>query len=372
MPQTLHVLLVEDDNDVARLMQTWLVKPAGGEFRATRVRTLAAALERVRRDRFDVVLLDLGLPDSEGIGTIARWHAEAPDLPVVIASAMGDQALVHDAMNQGAQDYLIKGSFGKDLLARALSYAIEHKQAEEALRASREHLRALADRMESVREEERTRISRQIHDDLGHSLTALKMELTAVGKRLAKGPAEQAVKDADARIEHMKAVVDGVVATVRRIATELRPSLLDHLGLAAAIEWECEEFERRTGVSLAFRAPDAERALPDAVATGVFRVFQEIMTNVARHAGARRVAVTLALAQEALDLAVQDDGRGITQAEASDPASLGILNMRERVRALGGTFAISGAEGQGTSARVRVPLPLAEEDNTEARSGERP
>jgi len=228
------------------------------------------------------------------------------------------------------------------------------KRAERGLERSREELRALAARLHSVREEERVRISRDIHDHLGQMLTVLQMSLSLLtgSVRGAGGLDREAIA---AQLQSMQDLVASLLSDVRRIVTELRPEVLDTLGLAAALEWQAAEFCRRTGIECSVALPggavqaDAERA------TVLFRIFQEALSNVARHSGARRVQIELRRDGAFLEMRVADDGRGITQAEERASGSLGLLGMRERAAMLGGSTVISGAAGNGTTVTVRLP-----------------
>jgi PAS domain S-box-containing protein len=225
----------------------------------------------------------------------------------------------------------------------------ERTQTEKKLQNSFEQLRALAARLQSVREEERARLAREIHDELGQAMTAIKMDLTALIREL---PADG--REAFMRIERSLKLVDGTIQAVRRIATELRPGILDDLGLAAAVEWAAEEFQARTGITCHLSLPDSDIALDRERATALFRIFQETLTNVARHANATEVDVTLDRSNSDLCLEVHDNGKGISK-EALSGQSLGILGMRERALLLGGELTISGAPGKGTTVKVRIP-----------------
>jgi signal transduction histidine kinase len=228
-----------------------------------------------------------------------------------------------------------------DAEARVLNAAIEE---------SRGQLQRLTAGLLMAREEERTRIAREIHDTLGQSLTALKMDVGWIGRRLPDDtPATLA------KLAAMTALIDETVVTVRRIATELRPGVLDDLGLVAALEWQAQEFEHRTGISCALRASVDDIEADPLLSTAVFRIFQESLTNIARHSGASRVAVTLEHLDPDLILEVHDNGVGIAQADASSGRSIGLVGMRERALLVGGDFSISGAAGAGTAVRVRIP-----------------
>ncbi|PWB48617.1 MAG: histidine kinase [Candidatus Methylomirabilota bacterium] len=224
-------------------------------------------------------------------------------------------------------------------------------QAEEQLRDSREQLRALAAYLESVREEERTRISRQIHDELGQMLTALKIDLSWMAAKLS---ADQAALLE--RMQVMGRLVDTAIRSTQRISTELRPSILDHLGLVAAVEWQAREFQTRTGIGCRVSADLAEFEPDPEVSTTLFRILQETLTNIIRHAHATVADISLGLDQDRLVLAVVDNGRGITEPEIADRRSLGLLGMRERALLLGGEVAITGRPGGGTAVRVTIPL----------------
>jgi PAS domain S-box-containing protein len=228
----------------------------------------------------------------------------------------------------------------------------QRQQVEAQLRAQREQLRALAAHVESVREEERVRISREIHDELGQALTCMSMDLAFLEKQLPQENAKAA-----ARISALATLLKETVQTVRRISAELRPSILDDLGLAAAVEWLGHDFAARTGIECAVSVPNlveisAERG------TIVFRMCQEALTNVARHAGAHHVSIDLLENGAALTLEVRDNGRGITEEEVHRPGSLGLLGMRERAALLGGSATVQGTPGQGTVVTVHVPLKL--------------
>jgi PAS domain S-box-containing protein len=243
-----------------------------------------------------------------------------------------------------APDGRIIGHFGiqRDITAR--------RRHDEEVRRSREELRALAARLQSVREDERTRISREVHDELGQALTGLRLDLSWMKGKLKDRP------DLAERVQSAVTRIDGTIDTVRRIATELRPSVLDHLGLGAAVEWQAQEFEKRTGIAVRLELSSAHPVVDDARATTVFRILQESLTNVARHAGAGRVDIALALGPDAVTLRVSDDGRGISEAERTALRSLGLVGIRERAIACGGECTIEGRTGQGTTVFARIPL----------------
>ena len=225
------------------------------------------------------------------------------------------------------------------------------KESETELLASREQMRVLAAHLESVREEERTRIAREIHDELGQLLTGLKLDLAWLATRLPM--TQEYMRE---KIRTMSGLVDDTIKSVRRIATELRPGILDDLGLTAAIEWQTQEFQTRTGIRCEFVA-ERGNGIEDAdKRTALFRILQETLTNVARHAHATEVVVSLQQDEDHYELCVKDNGRGITDAEMVARKSLGLLGIQERARLLGGDVRIIGRPGTGTTITVRIPV----------------
>ncbi len=223
------------------------------------------------------------------------------------------------------------------------------KRVEQELRASSQQSRNLAANLLSVREEERTRIAREIHDELGQSLTAVKIDVAWLASRLPPGNAPMRE-----RVRATLELADSIIQSVRRISTELRPAILD-LGLAAALEWQLQEFQARTGIQCKLRLLTQEVFAPD-ISTALFRIFQETLTNVARHAKATRVEVVNQRRRERLVLRIRDNGRGFDPASPSRSGSLGLLGMRERAAMLGGGVVISSAHGTGTTVTAWMPL----------------
>lgn len=230
----------------------------------------------------------------------------------------------------------------------------DRKRAEEELKNSREQLRALAAHLQSIREEEGRRIAREVHDNLGQALTALNIDLFELESQISELGNETRRDLLLNRIRSMSNLIDTTVQAVREIATELRPRILDDLGLVPAIEWQAQDFQERTGIQCEFSSEninsDQERS------TAIFRIFQETLTNVARHAKATRVNVRLKEDTDKIILEVEDNGRGITEKEIYKPQSLGLLVMRERALLFGGEFYITGRQGKGTTVTVCIPI----------------
>jgi PAS domain S-box-containing protein len=219
----------------------------------------------------------------------------------------------------------------------------ERKQAEEQLRNLTRYL-------QTAREEERAHIAREIHDEFGQALTALKIDLSWLTRHL---PSEQPVLLE--KIQTMASLLNHTMQTVRRVATELRPGLLDDLGLLAAIEWQAQEFTARTGIACDLRLDEHPPPFERDLNTTIFRIFQESLTNVARHAKATRIQVEVDERPDRWMLTIADNGQGITTAQIASPQSLGLMGIRERARAWGGKVSFAGKPGQGTTVTVVIP-----------------
>ena len=240
------------------------------------------------------------------------------------------------------------------------------KQSEEELRQSRRQLRELASYLESAREKERTRIAREIHDELGQALTALKMELHWCVQRLPKD--DMVLSE---RAKKLLKLVDENVHLVQRISSELRPGLLDNLGLSAAIEWQAGQFSERAGITFDFLSEPEDIVLDQTRSTALFRIFQETCTNIVRHADATRAEIFLKATPVEVELRVTDNGKGITGTQISNPRSFGLMGIKERALSLGGEVEISVAEKAGTTVRVRIPMDGKENGTGDKNTGGR-
>jgi signal transduction histidine kinase len=245
-----------------------------------------------------------------------------------------------------------------DDMAEAVKLRESRERAtREELKRSREQLRNLASYLQDAREKERIRIAREIHDDFGQSLTILKMDLSWLNSHMEKR--EHPVQE---KISAMAQVIDKALHILHSVSAELRPVILDDFGLAAAIEWQAAEFQSRTGIQCNVEAELPAEELPKPMVIALFRIFQEALTNIIRHAAASRVTVRLAGLGRQLVLEVVDNGRGITEAETNAPQAFGLIGMRERLYPWNGLVEIAGRPGQGT--RVRVVVPLTDKGDT--------
>ncbi|HOJ52699.1 MAG TPA: PAS domain S-box protein [Syntrophales bacterium] len=227
----------------------------------------------------------------------------------------------------------------------------ERKREKDELEKSREELRKLTAHLESVREKERTMIARELHDEIGQLLTAMSTETVLLTRRLPDGNEELA-----SRVASISRLIDITMQALKRIYMSLRPGMLDHLGLASSVLWQAEDFSRRTGIACEMKVKPENLTLEPELSTALFRIFQETLTNIARHADATCVQGALQLKDGRVCLRVKDNGRGITEEEKSKPHSFGLLGIRERVASLGGQLEIRGKKGAGTEIKVTIPV----------------
>jgi signal transduction histidine kinase len=361
-----RILVVDDDSKTRMALEALLVASGHSVVLAG---SGEEALRSVQEQDFAVILMDGLMPGVDGFTTARaiRELERSRSTPIIfLTGAYEDVPSMFRGYEAGAVDYMVKPlepevlkykvSIFVDLFDKnvALTREIaERRRAEEHLRKSEENLRALAARLQSVREEEWTRIAREIHDELGQALTGLKMDLTWVANKLL--PEQKALT---AKASSMFDLIDGTIQSVRKISTRLRPEVLDELGLGPAIEWQAKEFQKRSGIRCRVSLRQDGAALDRERSTAAFRIFQELLTNVARHANATRVDVSMQTGSGGLVLEVEDNGEGIEQSAMFSPKSLGLLGMRERVLPFGGNIEISGVRDQGTKVKVSIPLGL--------------
>ena len=228
----------------------------------------------------------------------------------------------------------------------------ERKRAEEDLNESYQQIRRLTAYLQKVREDERAHIAREIHDELGQQLTVMKMDISWMKKKIKNGD----VDALPAKMDEIQEMLDGAVSSVRRIATDLRPSLLDDIGLIAAIEWEVDMFRMRTGIKVNLSKPDSPIVLPNEFVTGLFRILQESLTNIIRHAAASQVNIHLQNQNNEFILYIEDNGKGFDMNTVAGKKTLGLLGMKERSAMMQGIFTINSEPLKGTKLEVRVPL----------------
>jgi len=231
----------------------------------------------------------------------------------------------------------------------------ERKSVEKRLQDTLGQVRMLSGRVAKVQEEQRTRIARELHDELGVGLTCLKIDLSRLQAIVTEGGGAKVRKKVGDKIRSMSEQIDTTIASVQRLVTELRPAILDDLGLVAAIEWQCQDFQKRTGIPCTCATSADDINTNPERATALFRICQEALTNTARHAQATAVTIKLESRSDCLELVVADNGVGISDAEVSDRRSLGLLGMKERAALLGGEITIQSHPGRGTTVTACLP-----------------
>ncbi len=470
----IHILLIEDNETDAILVQSDLQYAMGDQVTVTHVERLSSALELIHKESFDLILSDLTLPDSDGITTINELRKHAASIPIAVLSFRDDEKLAIKAIKAGAQDYLVKGSLTEGVLARVIRYSIERQRIEESNRKAQnrfqtifekaplgialvnlktgkyydvnpkyasivgrhveelinishadiihpddlqsyyydielflvndlanckikkrilrqdasviwieisivqfevmasdeicylcmiedvtehkqvvENLRRLAAHMQDVREEERTRIGREIHDVLGGTLAVLRMDLDWLSKKIIAEPIRE-------RIKLLYQLTGEAIDTARRVSVNLRPNVLDNLGLLGAIEWLMRELEQRTNIVCTLESVISDLSCHNKnYETNIFRIIQEVFINIARHSHANKVDVELLEDEDDVVITIRDNGVGITESQILNPQSFGIIGMDERTQQLGGKFEISGTPLQGSVVILRIPLTLA-------------
>jgi len=282
-----------------------------------------------------------------------RAHIEQFGRTGVTSRRMGDVTTLW-ALRSNGDEFPIEASISQAGGAGERYYTVilrditRRKEYEDALKASQRELRELSARVLEAREDEKARIARELHDELGQLLTALKMDLGALRERLPQ--------ELQPRAAEMSALLDRTVTSTRRISADLRPLMLDDLGLADAAAWLVDDFAKRSGIACRIELPEDFPQVSKPIGTAVYRAIQESLTNIARHSGARSAWVALAVADGALQVEVEDDGRGIAPEDLAKAKSLGLRGMRERVAFLGGALEVARAPRGGTRLRLSVPL----------------
>ena len=350
------ILVVEDEAIVARDIVS-LIKNLGYEP-AGIASTAEKALALVAKTRPDLVLMDIQLDGPEDGIVAAGWIREQFNLPVVFITAFSADDVLERAKLTEPFGYMHK-PFTERELDTTVSMALYKHQAEPRLRDTTRQLKALSRRVLEAQEIERRRVALELHDELGQSLTAIKINL-----QLSERLKDQALRDLNQ--ENIR-VVEDALQQVRRLATNLRPSMLDDLGLPSALQWITEQSANRNGFVVNFHHVRAQPRLAPDIETACFRIVQEALTNIARHAQAKRVEIRLDRDGDQLVLQVTDDGCGFDQNEARARAiageSIGVLGMQERATLIGGQLHIESTPGRGSSVQLRCPWRNHEESS---------
>ncbi len=356
-------LLHLEDSDLDHVLLLAHLHKGGLRVQSTRIDSEAEFLAAIQKD-WDAVVSDYNLPGFSGLLALDLLKASRRDIPFIIVSGeIGEETAV-EAMRNGASDYVRKGNLSR--LVPALLNAIEASvtrreriRSEAELTASKQRLSELAQHLQTSIEQERAAIAREIHDDVGGSLTALKFELAWITRHPAS-------TEVPARVGAALETVSHAIEASQRIMHNLRPAILEQ-GLVPALQWIAARFEKRTGVTCQLRTPEKLPALPVGVGLVAYRVAQEALTNITKYAQATQVGIDLSLAGKVLSLEVSDNGRGLSPADLAKAQSFGIRGLHERARTVGGWIDLSSSTS-GTTLILSVPLQGAQPTGSAAKS----
>jgi len=304
----------------------------------------------------DIILSDHSLPSFDSAGALEIVNQKCPETPVILVTATVSEEFAVNILQHGAADYILKTNLSR--LPSAVLRAIEksrmireREHAETELKHSYLQIRRLASHLQNIREEERASMAREIHDELGQQLTSLKLDVNWLLLKL-NGVEAQVVE----KVSNMEKHLMNALVTVKKLASELHPALLDKLGLIEAIRWQSKEFEKRTGIKITLDLPDTLKEISTKTNIALFRIYQESLTNVARHSGATNVFCSLQPNNGDLLLTITDDGKGFDVAATEQQHSLGLLGMRERSVMIGGKYEITSEPGKGTKVLAILPF----------------
>jgi signal transduction histidine kinase len=354
MTPPIRILHLEDDPLDADLVKSSLIEE-GIICDICLVKTFRSFMRVISRGHCDLILSDYSLPGFDGLSALAISKDKFPDVPFIFVSGKMGEELAIETLKSGATDYVLKDRLTRlgPSVRRALkesSERLDRRRAVEELEKSHALMRSLAAHLQSIREEERLKMARDIHDELGQTLTALKLDLNLI---LGLLPDDQLSIRAKMKLD--LDLVNDTIRSVKRICNDLRPGLLDHLGIEAAIEWQAEEFQRRSGIECLVSLPQNIIEIDMERATALFRIFQEALTNIIKHAGATKVRAKLSDLKEGIMLEIEDNGIGISEDQLYKENSFGLLGMRERVHIWDGEVRIKGSKDAGTSIIIVIP-----------------
>ncbi len=356
----IKVLLIEDDEEDFILIHHLLAGIESSQYEIVWAQEYEEALNELMHGTYDVCLLDYRLGLRSGLDVLHQVQDCREKPPIIVLTGQGDYEVDVEAMKSGAADFLIKDRITDSMLERSIRYAIGRKKAEDALRESEKQLDYISAQLLLVQENERRKVAAELHDNLGQILTAIKYNIEGVMNRIP--PGASFAGDLEAVIPIMQGAVD----SVRRIYTQLRPSVLDDLGIKAAISWYSREFESANKkITIARDLDLEEEQVPGSLKLVIFRIVQEAMDNISAHSCASSAEVSLAIDDGSLRLKITDDGTGfdvaVKMSETSSASGLGLRSIKRRAELSGGAIKIVSEPGGGTNIIVDWPLENAVE-----------
>lgn len=350
----LRILLIEDNPGDARLIKEYLSDVKNVKLTLHFAENLRSGIDILENEFIDVLLLDLKLPDSQGLESIEKIFSIIPNIPIIVLTGLNDETTAINAVKMGAQDYLVKDKVEADLLIRSIRYAIERKRAEE------EHQKLLEQRIRSLsiieaQENERRRISRELHDGLGQLLSAAKLNFGMIEFAQSQGKDKM-----DEIIKQIDNIISKAIVEARRIAHDLRPTTLDDFGLIPALRILCQEFSKLTGVKVKFQVSPLLERIDPKVEIALYRIIQESFNNISKYAEATEVSLDINRIENRVHVRVKDNGKGFDLDTAAKNKKagrgFGLLNMRERAELIGGKIDIISNLGQGTELILDINL----------------
>jgi len=365
-----RILIVDDDESTCKSL-TLIFQKKG--YDTETVGTAREALEKVQGRFFNLVLLDIRLPDGTGVELIAPLKETHPDMAVIMITAYASLGTAVRAMNQGASAYINKPLNMEEVLATVREVlekqwlVMENAQLLKGMTKQREDLQRLSTQLINAQEAERKRISQELHDEMGQALTAMSINLSVIKREMPP----QLTPMIGERLEETALLADQTLEQVRELALNLRPSMLDDLGLLPTLRWYVGRYAKRVRLKVKLEAVDIEERLPREMETVLYRMVQEALTNIAKHAQANRVHIRLKRKGFTVSVLIEDNGRGFDTDEVAarerSERGAGLLGMRERVSNLGGSLSIQSRPGQGTQLSAELPLDT-EADHEENKS----
>jgi len=349
----LKILCLEDSEADAIIIREKLAQD-GYIFQFDLVSTESDYSQKLDSCRYDIILSDYNLPGFNGIAALLLARKVCPDVPFICVSGTIGEVLAVELIQLGASDYILKDRMSRlpvavDSAIREAEARTARIKAEAEVMKMKESLEMLNRHLDEIRESERAAIAREIHDQLGQSLTALKIDVNCLHDKLPAGTEDRL------KLESMSGMITEMIKDVQRIASELRPPILDDLGLVSAMEWYIREFEKRTGVECNTHFDTVQFPVVKKNLT-LYRILQEALTNVSRHAEAKKVEISLTRLYNLVSFEVADDGTGFDSSKSDSLTSLGFLGIRERLKQHNGLLEIESAPGKGTRLIVTLPF----------------
>ncbi|MGH2574854.1 MAG: response regulator [Ignavibacteria bacterium] len=356
LSKNVKILLIEDNPGDARLIKEYLNDVKNSKFNLEICNKLHDGINVLANRDVDLILLDLNLPDSEGLVSFDKIFSITSKVPIIVLTGLNDEGTALNAVQRGAQDYIVKDTVESDSLKRAIRYAIERKKSEE------EHQKFMEQRVRSsaiieAQENERRRISRELHDGIGQLLSAAKLNFGMVD--IVQNHDKEKTSDI---LKQIDSLITKAIVEARRISHDLRPTTLDDFGLIPSLRILCQEFSKSNDIKIKFQVSQLLERINSKAEIAIYRIIQEAFTNISKYAEATEVSLDLCRKDNTIIVKVKDNGKGFEQDEFSKNkktvSGLGLINMRERAELVGGKFQIQSSPGKGTEVIVEINLEI--------------